>query len=275
LSYFNNHSVIFNVVHNKILANKYRLKSVGKHGKISLAELKNDLTIIPKNMSAIFICDGKVVGGVVRKAAKNNVSSYFGAMMKVTTNAHRPFKRGKAHAGSGIMVGHGLRKEPHGSLPGNYVYKEKLNPEAKKIYDSDGNTLANWIYESARSNLSWITISYEEFKRKVKFDEGKIIGALFCTKNYEAIGHSDDDRSDWALGYVYEDGIVKDGLFFYPEYGVAIEMASNSMWYWMSQAVHGTAKLDLSEGGNRFTAVITLTERTANAIEKLPILKNL
>ena len=84
MSYFNNHSVIFNVVHNKILANKYRLKSVGKHGKISLAELKNDLTIIPKNMSAIFICDGKVVGGVVRK---NNVSSYFGAMMKVTVNS--------------------------------------------------------------------------------------------------------------------------------------------------------------------------------------------
>ena len=39
------------------------------------------------------------------------------------------------------------------------------------------------------------------------------------------------------------------------------------MWYWLSQAIHGTAKLDLSKGGNQFTAVITLTEKTANAIE--------
>ncbi len=36
----------------------------------------------------------------------------------------------------------------------------------------------------------------------------------------------------------------------------------------MIQAVHGTAKLDLSEGGNRYTAAITLTKKTATAIKK-------
>ena len=32
--------------------------------------------------------------------------------------------------------------------------------------------------------------------------------------------------------------------------------------------MHGTAKLNLSEGGVRYTSTITLTEKTARAIEK-------
>lgn len=45
-------------------------------------------------------------------------------------------------------------------------------------------------------------------------------------------------------------------------------MSSNSIWYWLTQAIHGTAKLDLSGGGFRYTAVISLTEKTARAIER-------
>jgi hypothetical protein len=116
--------------------------------------------------------------------------------------------------------------------------------------------------------MPWITNSYEEFKNEVNLDEKQIIGALFCAENYEAVGHSDNDRTDWALGYVYEIGEVKEGHFFYPEFGVAIEMSSNSIWYWLTQAIHGTAKLDLSGGGVRYTAVISLTEKTARAIER-------
>ena len=71
-----------------------------------------------------------------------------------------------------------------------------------------------------------------------------------------------------ALGYIYEIGEVKEGHFFYPEFGVAIEMNSNSIWYWLIQAIHGTAKLDLSGGGVRYTAAISLTEKTARAIER-------
>ena len=41
-----------------------------------------------------------------------------------------------------------------------------------------------------------------------------VIGALFCTKNYESVGHRDKDRSEWAIGYVYEEGTVEDGYFF-------------------------------------------------------------
>ena len=98
--------------------------------------------------------------------------------------------------------------------------------------------------------------------------DNKLIGTVFCAENYEAVGHRDRDKSDMAIGYVYEDGIVKEGYFIYPEYGVAIELISNTVWCWLTKAVHGTAKLDLSEGGIRYTAAITLTEKTAKAIEK-------
>ena len=113
-----------------------------------------------------------------------------------------------------------------------------------------------------------ITNSYEEFKNAVNLDEKQIIGALFYAENYEAVGHSDNDRTDWALGYVYEIGKVKEGHFFYPEFGVAIEMGSNSIWYWLTQAIHGMANLDLSGGGIRYTAAISLTEKTARVIER-------
>ncbi len=36
----------------------------------------------------------------------------------------------------------------------------------------------------------------------------------------------------------------------------------------MIQAIHGTAKLDLSEGGNQYTAAITLTKKITTAIKK-------
>jgi len=94
-----------------------------------------------------------------------------------------------------------------------------------------------------------------------------MIGAVFCAENYKAIGHVDNDRSEWAIGYVYEEGVVENGYFFYPEYGIAIKLITNSIWCWKSDAVHGTADLDLSKGETRYTAAITLTEKTARAFE--------
>ena len=177
-------------------------------------------------------------------------------------------KRGESHPHDGMMVGHGSRKDPLGSFYGNYVYKDKtLTPESQRIYEEDGNTIAKWLYENARQYLPWAMCSYDEFKLQADVRE-EVIGALFCTKNYEAAGHRDNDRSEWAVGYVYEEGEVEKGFFFYPEYGVAIEMTSNSMWCWLTKAVHGTARLKLGNDANRYTAVITLTEQTARAIER-------
>lgn len=52
-------------------------------------------------------------------------------------------------------------------------------------------------------------------------------------------------------------------------------MTSNSIWCWLTQAVHDTAKLNLSKGGVRYTSAITLTEKTAKAMEKeAGIMKN-
>ena len=116
--------------------------------------------------------------------------------------------------------------------------------------------------------MPWITKSYKDFKKAVSLGDNEIIGALFCSKNYMAIGYHDDDRSEWTLGFIYKEGVVKKRIFFYPDYGMAIEMSSNSIWYWKTNAVHGTARLNLSKEGTRYTVAISLIERTAKSIER-------
>ena len=251
-----------------------RLDLIPKYKKqfVSFSELSQDLKVIKKNQLAIFLCNNRIVGGVVRDVALKKVSNFLGNKIKSTVDKHYDIIRGKEHGSSGKLVGHGLRKDPLGSFSGSYAYKKvagkKPSPEEQRIFDRDGDMVAKWLYNNAKTDMPWITNSYEEFKNEVNLDEKQIIGALFCAENYEAVGHSDNDRTDWALGYVYEIGEVKEGHFFYPEFGVAIEMSSNSIWYWLTQAIHGTAKLDLSGGGVRYTAAISLTEKTARAIER-------
>ena len=123
--------------------------------------------------------------------------------------------------------------------------------------------MAKWLYDNGKHYLPFVASSYEEFKAQVNLEDDALIGAVFCTKNYEAVGHRDKDRSEWAIGFVYEDGPVNDGYFFYPEYGVAIKLTSNSIWCWLPQSVHGTAKLNLSKGRTRYTAAIFLTEKNS------------
>ena len=43
-------------------------------------------------------------------------------------------------------------------------------------------------------------------------------------------------------------------------------MTSNVLWYWKTQDVYDTAKLQLN-GGTCYTAAITLTNKTARTIE--------
>gem|GEM_PF-4319830 len=227
-----------------------------------------NILIIGKNHSVKLICNNEPVGAVIRNAAKKSVLKHFGAKMKLTVKAHYALNRGNEHRSFGKMAGHGYRENRTKVPSFKYDYNENLSSNTKKIYDNDGNTLAKWLLENSKCHLPFATLSYEEFKDHAKLKEDEPIGAIFCTKNYEAAGHTDDDRSKYAIGYVYEEGTVEEGYFFYPEYGVAIEMTSNSIWCWLSQSVHGTAKLNLSKGGNRYTAVISLTEKTAKSIEK-------
>jgi hypothetical protein len=240
---------------------------------VTCADIENekDLVIINEKQSVILKCGNKIVGGVIRNIAKKNVADHFGYKMKLTVDAHPKINRGqKTHADSGKLIGHGLRANfLNPSTTDSYVYKEKnLNPEVQRIYDQDGDSFGKWLYENAKDHIPWSILSYEAFKQKVNKNDDQIVGAVFCAKNYEAAGHRDKDRSEFAIGFVYEIGIVKEGYFIYPEYGVAIKMTSNSIWYWLTQAVHGTAKLNLSEGGVRYTSAITLTEKTAKAVEK-------
>src|SRR3954454_5095246 len=261
----------FKVKHQPDLAKNYKEKFVSCSDLPEYINLLNDknIQIIHKNRSVILLHEDNAVGAVIRDATTKEVSDYFGTIIKVTIDAHYKIKREDQHSSSGTITGHSSRSNRTNLPTYTYSYKDKnLGPNAIKIYEEDGNILGNWLFESGKIHLPSSVSSYEKFKNKVKIEDDTIIGPVFCTKNYEAAGHTDNDRSEWAIGYVYEEGEVKDGYFFYPEYGVAIEMTSNSIWCWLPQAVHGTAKLNITELDNRYTAVITLTEKTAKSIEK-------
>ena len=258
------------VNHHPDLAKKYLGKwvSCSESNNNNINLLKDlEIRIIDKNKSVILKCNGVAVGAVIRDAAIKKLSEHFGIKIKSIIEGHPILKREDLHASFGKMVGEGFRANRLDSGYDKYVYKTS-NPEQQKILCENGITLAKWLFEFGKQYLHWAVISYEEFKSQLGLDDDEIIGAVFCTENYEAIGHRDDDRSKYAVGYVYEEGTVKDGLFFYPEYGIAIEMSTNSIWCWLTQAVHGTSKLDLSGDGTRYTAAITLSERTAKAIER-------
>lgn len=262
-----------NVNHHPDLAKKYLKQMVScsdndESGHYHI-NLLNDLNIkiIEKTKSVILMYNGMAIGAVVRDAATKDISNHFGAKIKSIIEGHPVLKRGDSHKSFGKMVGDGFRANRLDFGYDKYVYKTS-NPEEQKILCDNGTTLAKWLFEFGKDHLLWATISYEEFKNQVGLDDNEIIGAVFCAENYEAMGHKDNDRSKYAIGYVYEEGIVEDGFFFYPEFGVAIEMSSNSIWCWLTQAVHGTSKLNLSKGGVRYTAAITLSERTARAIER-------
>ena len=238
---------------------------------ISILEdmFNKNIKIINKNRSLIFYHGDKAVGAVIRNAATENLSNHFGVKIKNVIKTHYSLVRGESHTAKGTMTATGTRKNPLDSSTGPYAYKNKaLSPEEQKIIDNDGNTLAKWLYNFARKHFPDAALSYDVFKEKVSLEDDKIIGAVFCAENYEAIGHRDNDRSEFAVGYVYDEGTVEEGYFFYPEYGIVIELASNSVWCWLTKAVHGTSKLKISGDGKRYTAAITLTEKTARAIEK-------
>lgn len=257
------------VFHKPDLAKKYFGKFVSCSEQEGHINLLNDLEIkiIEKNQSVILIHNDEPVGAVIRDAALKHVSDHFGAKIKTMIDGHPILNRGKSHAYHGKLTGHGPRANRLDSGVGNYVYKAK-NPEEQKILGDNGSTLAKWLFSYGKEHLPWTIKSYEEFKNQVGLSDDEIIGAVFSAENYEAVGHPDKDRSKIAVGYCYDVGIVKEGFFFYPEYGVAFEMTSNTVWCWLTQAVHGTAKLDRSKGGTRYTAAITLTEKTARAIER-------
>ncbi len=161
------------------------------------------------------MCGDSIIGGVLRQVTSNKIANYYGSKIKTTVKAHLKIKQGKAHAGKGTLVGHRKRKEFLGSHSGSYVYNNnsKLNLKAKKIFDSNGNLLAKWLYDNARQDMPWITKSYEDFKKAVSLGDNEIIEALFCSKNYMAMEHHDDDRFEWTLGFIYEEEVIKKGFF--------------------------------------------------------------
>ena len=257
------------VIYREDLKNKYLGSLVSCSdlpGHINL--LEDDIGIIKKNHSVILRCNGNPVGAVIRNAAPTSVLKHFGAKIKVTLESHHSIKRGAQHVSSGKMVAYGTRPNRTNPPTHSYSYKKVLDPHEQRVYDMDGNTLGKWLFEYGKNYLPDTALSYEVFKDNLNLDDDDFIGAVFCTKNYQAAGHVNKDLLEWAIGYVYDEGDLNnnDGYFFYPEYGVSIELTSNFIWCWLIQAVYSTAELN-TESGNRYTAVLTLTERTAQSIE--------
>ena len=108
--------------------------------------------MISQNKSAIFIYEDSIVEGVLRQVTSNKVANYYGSKTKTTVKAYPKIKWSKAHAGEGTLVRYRKRKEFLGFHSGSYVYNNnsKLNLEAKKIFDSNENLLAKWLYDNIR-----------------------------------------------------------------------------------------------------------------------------
>ena len=91
------------------------------------------------------------------------------------------------------MAGHG----PHANITSipidSYSYNKPLDPHTQRIFNTDGNTLAKWLFEYDKHYLPYTTVLYEEFRDNLNLEKDDIIGAIFCTKNYEAVGHRDKD----------------------------------------------------------------------------------
>ena len=151
---------IVNVNFRLELGEKYEGKFVSASAS-ALTSLSNDdinssdLLVISQNKLAIFMYRDSIVGGVLRQVTSNKVANYYGSKTKTTVKAHPKIKRDKAHAGEGTLVRHGKRKEFLGSHSGSYVYNNnsKLNPKAKKIFDSNRDSLAKWLYDNARQDM--------------------------------------------------------------------------------------------------------------------------
>jgi len=101
---------------------------------------------------AIFLCNDRVVGEVVRDIALTKVSNFLGNKIKSTVDNHYDIIREKEHGSSRKLVGHGLRKDPLDSFSGSYAYKKvarkKPSPDEQQILDKDGDMIAKWFYNN-------------------------------------------------------------------------------------------------------------------------------
>src|SRR6266540_6086067 len=131
-----NNNTVVNLNHSLDLNSKYIKEFV------SFSELSQDLKVIEKNRLAIFICNDRIVGEVVRNAALKKISEFFRNKIKSTIDKHYTILREKEYGSSGKLVENGIQKELLGSLSGPYAYRKikgkKPNPEEQRIYDKDG-----------------------------------------------------------------------------------------------------------------------------------------
>src|SRR6266542_2821810 len=140
---------IVNVDFHSELGEKYEGKFVSASASASTSLSNDDINpsdflMISQNKSAIFMYGDLIVRGVLRQVTSNKVANYYSSKTKTTVEAHPKIKRGKAYAGEGTLIGPRKSKEFLGSYSGSYVYNNnsKLNLKAKKIFDSNGDSLA-------------------------------------------------------------------------------------------------------------------------------------
>jgi len=175
--------------------------------------------------------------------------------------------RGEACKHEGKMRAVGDRVDKGTGLLGKYAQKSDLSVEAKRVAVLNGDWLLKFIFSLAKYIMPEAMEDYEDFTEKFNHDPDNPAGALFITHNYQASAHVDNDRTEFAIGYVMQNQTGLEGDFFYPSFGFRTPLTHNCLWGWRTQEIHGTARMK-EEKGSRFTCVLTLSERTARGFER-------
>ena len=106
---------------------------------------------------------------------------------------------------------------------------DDLNLNVRKLKVVLADMVAKVLYDVVRGSLpEYVSSSFEQFRAAVSLSEVEIVGALFSTINYQIVAHVDKDASLWSFGLVLQnDDVVKEGDFFYADYGAKLTLKHN------------------------------------------------
>ncbi|KAJ3152695.1 hypothetical protein HDU86_005570 [Geranomyces michiganensis] len=223
---------------------------------------------------------GEMVLFASRTVTADKTAAIHFQALKMIVHKHCAVERGKSHLSSGLMAATGIRS----GSPGNFaargtaryvLKKEHRKPETERILTEGSSSLAKGILNDARVYHADAVLKMEQVAN------GKFSGdfPMFVTENYKAGLHVDDNKSEYAIGYATEEGALESStdadadaawIFNFPEYGVSIVMEHNFLWSWKTTRLHGTT-VGKMRRGTRYTGVLTVTNRTARAVEKFGI----
>jgi hypothetical protein len=133
--------------------------------------------------------------------------------------------------------------------------KEENNPAQESI---------DFIKKEAAKLIT----KYDMQKFVVAPNKNNSIVSAFFTKGYFVKSHIDNNEMKHGYGLVLETGNVIGDDFVLPEYKIRLKLQNNAWWFWKSiEDVHGTTVFEEGQE-KRYTFVVALARRLANAAKK-------